>query len=70
MVPNLDQTLFRVENAIGFGAGSCCFWLGGLLLFIKLSLDYDAESQYDSLADDRPKGDSAGSIALSTLSEP
>ncbi|BDA47452.1 hypothetical protein COCOBI_10-3000 [Coccomyxa sp. Obi] len=70
MVPNLNQTVFRVENAIGFGAGSCCFWLGGLLLFFKLSLDYDAESQYDSLADDRPKGDSVGSIALSTFSEP
>ena len=70
MVPNLDTTVFYVENAIGFGLGSCCFWMGGLLLFVKMSLDQEAEAQYKSLTEDRLKGDSAGSIALSTLSEP
>ncbi|EIE23544.1 hypothetical protein COCSUDRAFT_53379 [Coccomyxa subellipsoidea C-169] len=70
MVPNLDTIVFYVENAIGFGLGSCCFWMGGLLLFVKMSLDQEAEAQYGSLTEDRLKGDSAGSIALSTLSEP
>jgi hypothetical protein len=70
MIPNLDTTVFYVENAIGFGLGSCCFWTGGLLLVIKMSLDQEAEAHYKSLTEDRLKGDSAGSIALSTLSEP
>lgn len=69
IIPDLNMTVYRVQNAIGFGIGSCCFWTGGLLLFIKLSLDHAAEHQYNNLAEERLKGDSVGSIALSTLSE-
>lgn len=67
MFPDLDITAYRIENAIGFGIGSCCFWLGGLLLFIKLSLGHDESSSYQSIGDDSVKGDSVGSIALSDL---
>lgn len=67
MFPDLDITAYRIENAIGFGVGSFCFWLGGLLLFIKLSTGHEKESCYESLTELSVKGDSVGSIALSDL---
>jgi hypothetical protein len=67
MFPDLDITVYRIENAIGFGAGSFCFWLGGLLLFIKLSSEHGRKSSYKSLMENSVIGDSPGSIALSDL---
>ena len=66
MFPSLSLEAYRIENAIGFGLGSTCFTLGGFLLFIKLSL---AKKQMEDEEYDRVRGDSFGSIALSTMSE-
>ena len=68
MFPSLSMEAYRIENAIGFGLGSTCFAAGGLLLFVKLALARKqllAEGeQYDHV-----RGDSLGSVALSTMSE-
>ena len=36
--PELDAQTYQIENAFGFGVGSFCFFLGGLLLYIQMSL--------------------------------
>ena len=36
--PELDAQTYQIENAIGFGAGSFCFFMGGLLLYVQMSL--------------------------------
>lgn len=66
MFPTLSMEAYRVENAIGFGLGSTCFTLGGLLLFVKLS---SARQQAEDEEYDHVRGDSVGSIALSMMSE-
>lgn len=66
MFPALSAEAYLIENAIGFGLGSTCFTAAGFLLFIKLSLARKAmgDEEYDHV-----RGDSFGSIALSTMSE-
>ncbi len=66
MFPSLPIEAYRIENAIGFGVGSTCFTLGGFLLFIKMSL---ARRRAEDEQWDHVRGDSFGSIALSTMSE-
>ncbi len=66
MFPSLSLEAYRIENAIGFGVGSTCFMLGGFLLFIKLS---QAKKQMEDEDYDHVRGDSFGSIALSTMSD-
>ena len=66
MFPTLPIEAYRIENAIGFGLGSTCFTLGGLLLFVKMSL---ARRRAEDEEYDHVRGDSFGSIALSTISE-
>lgn len=66
MFPSLPLKAYRIQNAIGFGLGSTCFTVGGLLLFIKMSL---ARKQMENEEYDHVRGDSFGSIALSTMSE-
>lgn len=36
--PVLDAQTYQIENAFGFGVGSLCFLVGGLLLFVQMSL--------------------------------
>ena len=66
MFPSLSVKAYCIENAIGFGLGSTCFAAGGLLLFVKLALTQKqaGDEQYDHV-----RGDSFGSVALSTMSE-
>ena len=66
MFPSLPIEAYMIENAIGFGVGSTCFTLGGLLLFVKMSL---ARRRAEDEEYDHVRGDSFGSIALSTISE-
>ncbi len=66
MFPSLSIEAYRVENAIGFGLGSTCFAAGGLLLFVKLAL---TRKQAEGEQYDHVRGDSLGSVALSTMSE-
>lgn len=66
MFPSISIEAYRIENGIGFGLGSTCFTLGGLLLFIKMSL---ARRQAEDETYDHVRGDSFGSVALSAMSE-
>ena len=34
----MDAQTYQIENAFGFGVGSLCFFSGGLLLYVQMSL--------------------------------
>ena len=36
--PVLSTEVYKIENAFGFGVGSFCFFMGGLLLYVQMSL--------------------------------
>jgi hypothetical protein len=36
--PTISFLAYQIEAGIGYGVGSFCFWLGGLLLYIKMTL--------------------------------
>ena len=56
------EPTYQIESGIGFGAGSFCFWLAGLLLHIQMSIPQpDPHSLQTSRESNKSSVPSAGS---------